>query len=140
MDARTPYTALVERLADETLEPHCGVLGAQHLPTLSREDLATVLAYEPTVVAEAAESRALASSLIESLRAESDCIARAACIGAAFQGSLHAQAKHFLLGDVLAELEARAERERQELDEEAREHGGFEESAEGRHGVAGMFR
>jgi hypothetical protein len=91
------YTALIERLADqgEPLE-------------LTAQDIATVLQYDPTVLATAATTHALVESVIETLNGAPELtIEMAACLGAAVLGTLRTAARMRSRLDVGAELRRR---------------------------------
>lgn len=88
------YRRLITRLAD-TGEPL----------DLTAQDLAIVLAHEPTLLVDAVGNIIIAESIVKTLREERDLnIEMAACIGAAITGALKARARFRVKGDVSIEL------------------------------------
>ncbi len=105
------YAAIIERLCDPDIAPHCGYHGPKSLPELTRAELAAVLRAEPSLLVEAASDDALvgvvATYLENEKKAELFCDAG---IGIALTIVLREQAAEYIYPDVCDEL-ARIEAE-----------------------------
>jgi hypothetical protein len=100
------FQSVITRLADSVdLTGDCDT--PADLPALTEAEIAAVLRYEPTILADAVSYEHIIQRVTGSLTDDSPLITRASNIGAALIGSLAAQARYYVLDAVRAEIERR---------------------------------